>query len=100
MELSGKYQGRLTKIYSNHINLRTNEIVGFFEALPNFGEHFQIISEPLDKTMDYRIVTTTPITELTCYDNVYRFRTINSEYELELFPQKAEIVLDKDLIPL
>lgn len=95
-----KYTGKLTKISSTHINLRTNEVIGEFELLPEFGESFQIIAEPLDATKDYREVTTTPIKTLTCYDNVYRFSTLNSEYELEVFSSKAEKVLDKDVIPL
>lgn len=100
MEITGKYQGKLTKISSTHINLRTNEIVGWFNSLPEMEQSFEIISEPLDITKDFRVVTTTLITELTMYDNVYRFRTKNSEYELEVFPQQVEIVLDKGLIPL
>ena len=95
MEITGKYQGKLTKISSTHINLRTNEVVGFFETLPELNEPFQIVSEPLDSTMDFRQVTTTPIKNLTVYDNLYRFSTANSEYELEVFPTQAKIVLDK-----
>lgn len=94
MTLTGKYSGRLNKITSTHINLRTNEVIGFFNSLPELHHPFQIISEPLDSTKDFREVTTTPIQSITFNEGVYRFKTKNSEYQLEVFPTETEKVLD------
>lgn len=72
---------KLTRIKSNHTNLRTDEIVGVaVYGLPQVGRSFALAAEPLDPTKDLRGVLTTPVTEL----DGNTFKTANSEYKFEV----------------
>ena len=76
------YNVKLTKIRSNHNNLRSNVIVGETSELPRLGEGFQMISEGL--VFGTRRVWTSPIQHIEKIENTYRFNTANSVYKLEL----------------
>lgn len=75
---------KLTKIESNHNNLRTNEIEGVSLDLPEVGKSFYLVGESLTEGMDARVVTTTEIKSLEKTDNEYTFKTLNSTYKLEV----------------
>ena len=76
------YKVRLTKIRSNHNNLRSNIIVGETNELPKVGEGFQMLSEGID--FGTRHVWTSPIKHLEKMNNTYQFNTENSVYKLEI----------------
>lgn len=72
---------KLTRIKSNHNNLRTDEVIGIaIYGLPEVGASFALAAESLDPTKDIRGVFTTPVTEL----NGNTFKTANSEYKFEV----------------
>ncbi len=76
------YRVRLTKIQSNHTNLRTDVIEGETEKLPKKGGSFQMSSKGLEYGI--RVVTTTEIQFVEKMDDNYRFNTLNSIYQLEV----------------
>lgn len=78
------YKVKLTRIKSNHENLRTNEVEGETQTFPpDLNKPFSLIGQSLSG-LGYRFVQTTPIVELTEEAiGVYRFKTLNSEYTLE-----------------
>ena len=80
------YNVKLTKIRSNHNNLRSNVIIGKTNELPTVGEGFQMLSEGLD--FGVRHVWTSPIKHLEKIENTYQFNTANSVYKLEVFETK------------
>jgi hypothetical protein len=75
---------RLTKIKSNHNNLRTDVIEGHAENLPILGEDFFMHAAPLaivpETGRALRFIRTTPVTSIT----EVGFNTANSEYKLEV----------------
>lgn len=77
----------LTKIKSNHNNVRTNVIEGKIYRLPKIGESLIFTANPL-KEGEIRIIITTPVESIKQTDLVYNLETDNSEYILK-------IVLDK-----
>ena len=82
------YNARLTKIESNHKNLRTNSMEGEISDLPKVGFPLIIVNDkPLDTSggADSRIIWTTNIVEVNKKsDNEYEFTTRNSTYKLEI----------------
>lgn len=78
-------KAKLTKVESTHNNLRTNEIVGRPLFIPEVGRSFIMWSEPLDKDMDIRQITTSVVKSVELIgDNLYEFKTMNSIYKLEI----------------
>lgn len=75
---------KLTRISSSHRNLRTDTVIGTCNRLPELHCHFGMYAEPIDPSKDIRYVQTTPVTELTVEGQLYKFRTKNSVYELEV----------------
>ena len=75
-------RGILKKIRSNHGNLRSNEIEGWFILPPILHSIFVLIAEPLVEG-DARIVDTTPILSIEKLETEHhiRFETRNSTYE-------------------
>ena len=71
---------KLTKIKSNHDNLRTDEIEGETLELPEKGKSFQIYAPGL--VHGIRMVTTTEIQFVEKLGNVYHFNTLNSIYQV------------------
>ena len=89
-------KAKLTKLKSNHTQLRTDVIEGMIPLLPKVGLSFSIYAKPLDEAADVRIVTTTPIEHLTEVSEdlsgesgkrVWAFDTANSTYRLELLDE-------------
>lgn len=74
----------LTKVESNHNNLRTNEIEGATLALPEIGKGFDMSGEPLDPAMAVRVINTTEIKELEQNGDEFTFKTLNSTYKLKV----------------
>ena len=70
---------KLTVITSNHDRVRTKVTTGTSPAPPVVGKSFHLYAESLDPNGDLRLITTSPVTELT----ETGFRTANSEYGLE-----------------
>lgn len=73
----------LTKIESNHTNLRTDVIEGETAELPTQGKDFVLLGEGLE--FGTRIVRTTPIREILKFsETLMEFKTQNSRYKLEI----------------
>jgi len=83
------YNVKLTKIRSNHNNLRSNVIIGKTNELPTVGEGFQMLSEGLD--FGVRHVWTSPIQHLEKIDSIYQFNTANSVYKLEVLSKEEDL---------
>lgn len=84
-------QGKLTRLESSHSNLRTDYMPGFFANLPQVGTAFAILGEPLTRGAIARSVVTSTIQEVTeLSDTEYEFKTRNSTYRLEIYPDKKE----------
>jgi hypothetical protein len=82
------YKVRLTRIKSNHDNLRTSEIVGECGALPTIGLCFTIWNRiPLTEDADFRYVVTTPVRTMTRCGDQMEFTTANSKYQLDVLPE-------------
>jgi hypothetical protein len=75
---------KLTRIVSNHENLRTNSIVGKCIKTPRIHHRFLMTSEPLNKDKDIRFVLTSVVQKVHVKGNKYTFHTENSKYELEM----------------
>lgn len=77
------YNVILTKIESNHSNLRTNDIVGQTLYLPKVGQSFHLVGESLTPGLTHRIINTTEIKEVEkTGEMTYIFKTQNSTYGL------------------
>lgn len=75
---------RLTKIKSNHTNLRTDKVDGFIGARPKVGETIILVGAPLASEATARLVHTTKIQTInTVNENKDIIETRNSTYELE-----------------
>lgn len=74
---------KLIKLKSNHNNLRTDEVEGNLEALPEVGEPLVMSAPGLH--FGTRIIITSLIQEIVeDTGSKITFRTMNSTYELEL----------------
>lgn len=83
------YIGTLTKIQSNHSNLRTDEIKGRFNKLPTINSYFTIYGESLTSPGNgVRIVSTSEILKIVSEKELsdgyecMTFHTQNSVYSL------------------
>lgn len=79
---------KLTKILSNHENLRTGQVDGFCDSLPSIGNPFVLMGEGLD--FGVRLVVTSAVESIYLIDknktrNLFHFKTKNSEYSLEVY---------------
>jgi hypothetical protein len=78
------YLIKLKKIESTHENLRTDEINGMSHDLPEVGQSFTLIADPLERANPHkRVVTTTPVVKVTKTGNEMVFETANSVYSIE-----------------
>jgi len=77
---------KLTRIESTHNNLRTDSTVGTCVMLPTVGFSFVVLGDSLTEGLDWRLITTTEVTELRLSKGVYYFKTKNSSYTLEVLP--------------
>lgn len=83
-----EYLVRLTKIRSNHKNLRTDEIEGVTLDLPKEGKYFQMFGKGLE--FGTRAITTTTIKKVEQMGSEYLFHTLNSTYKLEVMDEFKE----------
>lgn len=73
----------LTKLNSNHNNLRTTQINGFITKIPKQGESLILYAKPLIKGTTFRCIQTTPMISIERIDKVsYLLKTHNSLYRL------------------
>jgi hypothetical protein len=80
--------GKLTKLSNNENALRSSEIEGNFLDLPENSYSFEIINDnPLETSLGQtnRRVITSIVKEVLFKDGVYYFKTLNSEYMLEVY---------------
>ena len=89
--------GTLTRLFSEHQNLRTDEIIGAFFMEPRVGFGFTFYSYPLTGiSIEYgnvRAITTTRSLDVWREaKNTIRFDTVNSRYLLVLSEQRDEIL--------
>jgi hypothetical protein len=74
---------KLTKLKSNHTNLRTDIIEGVTENLPTQDKSFLMFGEGLE--FGTRMVHTTPVLEIMSKsESEMEFKTKNSHYKLEI----------------
>lgn len=78
---------KMVKISNNENALRTNEISGICFSMPKVGEQFRIFSEGID--FGTRVVTTSLVQEI--FEGGKFFKTLNSEYQLEVIDNNASI---------
>ena len=72
---------KLTKVSINSNALRTNEVLGKCDLLPELGKPFVIYAEGIE--FGIRMVTTSLVQEITETGSQIVFKTLNSEYKLE-----------------
>jgi hypothetical protein len=78
---------KLTKLESNHKNLRTESIVGEAALIPTAGLCFRVVGKSLTAGLTHRLVTTSEVQSVYEHsNNKYIFHTLNSKYELEVLP--------------
>jgi hypothetical protein len=75
---------KITQLSSNHNRVRTKRIVGKASILPREGKHFTMFAEPLDKSQDVRMLSTSRIKSVRREKDVIYFETENSKYKLEI----------------
>jgi len=77
------YNVVLTKIDSNHNNVRTKETEGQTLALPAVAKNFSLVGASLTPGLTHRVITTTEIKEVeTKGEGSFIFKTLNSTYGL------------------
>lgn len=76
--------GTLKKLSDNETALRTSEVKGSFPWPPAPGFSFVIYGKSLTDTDRVRQVATSTIESVERTSTGYRFKTMNSEYELEV----------------
>lgn len=81
------YRVKLTKIKSNHTNLRTDTVEGVTAELPTKDKSFNLIGESLTEGMNARLVYTTEVQSVESVDMLYKFTTLNSEYHLQVLEE-------------
>jgi hypothetical protein len=96
------YTCKLTKIVSNHTNLRTDEIVGFCHDLPAQDQDFLMFSSPLvlapGSSRGLRVVHTTEVQKVETIDSTELiFKTRNSTYKLSEIKELADEKVSADL---
>lgn len=79
---------KLTKIVSNHQNLRTDEVIGVTPSLPEVAKGFVVFAESLSNSVPGnldRTIVTSPIVSITKYDeDTFVVNTANSTYNIQV----------------
>lgn len=74
------YKVKLVKLTLNHNNLRTTEVEGHCENLPELGKSFIMDAPPLESG-DIRIIATSEVMlRWKSSPNIIHFNTMNSQY--------------------
>lgn len=86
------YHVRLTRIRSNHQNLRSDGVVGIVPCLPSVGEPISLRAKGFDDPSAIRIVHTTPVKRLrkrrlSGGRIAFIIDTENSRYELAVLQE-------------
>lgn len=84
--------GSLTKISDNDNTIRSNGVVGYFYGPPVEGYNFTIFSESITLGMDFREVSTSPVSKVEGHDSKIVFHTVYSKYMLEIFNEAEDDV--------
>lgn len=83
--MNGRYKARLVLLQSSHTPLRTPDVVGTCDDIPEPGKCFVMWGAPLDTTKDVRTVVTSGVQTVSyAGDGCFLFKTRNSSYELWL----------------
>lgn len=79
-------QVQLSRLSSSHQNLRSSEIIGEIDRLPQVGKPLLLVGAPLDPEASVRLIETTPITEIRHHteEGSLEFWTRNSHYGLQI----------------
>ena len=72
---------KLEKISTNKGGLRTSVVEGKCESLPKVGQTFIMTAPPLEAG-DLRVIETSFVTEIQDFQEMIKFKTQNSSYEL------------------
>jgi hypothetical protein len=78
----GNMKVKLTRISSNHRNLRTDEIIGTADRPPTVGQRFFMTAPPLATPGGIRWLETTPVQVCERIGAEFDFHTRNSHYRL------------------
>ncbi len=83
--MRGNYKVRLTKLSKNRNALRTKQVTGNCDFLPEVGFSFTMWAKPINKESSYRIIETSKVQEFTKNKPwVCIFNTLNSRYKVEV----------------
>lgn len=82
------YKVKLTRITSNHTKLRTDTVEGDCTLLPTIGQCFFMTGKGLE--FGTRFVNTSPVKEIVKDGLIEKFKTENSEYQLEIIASIAQ----------
>lgn len=82
----------LTRILSTHQNVRTREVEGITNQLPEVGQIFNLVGEPLDEKTSVRVIVTSPVKEVRHHpeEGSMEFWTENSHYGLQILDMDTE----------
>jgi hypothetical protein len=81
-------RAKLTRISSNHRNVRTDKITGEIDRFPCVGDAFALIGDPLVRFAQFRLITTTRVARVEKKsDREYEFWTRNSHYSLGILEE-------------
>ena len=87
--------GQLTKIRSNHSNVRTDTMIGTAGSIPEVGQVFVIVNgNPIetDKGQSGRMIQTTEVIDVVKLNAFqYMFKTQNSEYRFDVLCDECEV---------
>ena len=90
------YKVKLTRVKSNHNNLRTDEMIGMTDRFPTKGKTVEVFGEGL--VFGMRLIHTTPVKEVEVIDNEYLFHTKNSTYKLEVLKDLDKNNTNSDVV--
>lgn len=82
----------LSRIESVHENLRTNEVQGLTDTLPEIGKPFKLVGESLTPGRTGRLIYTTPVKEVRLHpeEGSLEFWTENSHYGLQVLDMDTQ----------
>jgi predicted secreted acid phosphatase len=78
------YQVILKKVNSKHNQIRTDEVTGECQFLPEVGKTFVMFAEPLNLEANMRVIQTSKIEQVIGSDTIMTFNTQYSSYELNV----------------
>lgn len=82
------FKVKLTKLSDNKNAIRTNDVVRACFNLPELNKSFTMFGAGIE--FGHRMVTTSPVQNIEFLDDVVRFNTMNSSYQLEITERVEE----------